>query len=91
MKKKESVLGRGLSSILNDPSNNSLKISEKSNPNYSKISLKKISLNPNQPRTNQTSPDPLRPRKSTQIHPNRPTSAQIGRGRTVSAQISSIE
>ena len=52
MKKKESVLGRGLSSILNDPSNNSLKISEKSNPNYSKISLKKISLNPNQPRTN---------------------------------------
>ena len=37
MKKKESVLGRGLSSILNDPSNNSLKISEKSNPNYSKI------------------------------------------------------
>ncbi len=41
MKKKESVLGRGLSSILNDPSNNSLKISEKSNPNYSKISLKK--------------------------------------------------
>ena len=52
MKKKESVLGRGLSSILNDPSNNSLKISEKLNPNYSKISLKKISLNPNQPRTN---------------------------------------
>ena len=52
MKKKESVLGRGLSSILNDPSNNSLKISERSNPNYSKISLKKISLNPNQPRTN---------------------------------------
>ena len=52
MKKKESVLGRGLSSILNDPSNNSLKISEKSNPKYSKISLKKISLNPNQPRTN---------------------------------------
>ena len=52
MKKKVSVLGRGLSSILNDPSNNSLKISEKSNPNYSKISLKKISLNPNQPRTN---------------------------------------
>ena len=52
MKKKISVLGRGLSSILNDPSNNSLKISEKSNPNYSKISLKKISLNPNQPRTN---------------------------------------
>ena len=42
MKKKESVLGRGLSSILNDPSNNSLKISEKSNPNYSKISLKKF-------------------------------------------------
>ena len=42
MKKKASVLGRGLSSILNDPSNNSLKISEKSNPNYSKISLKKI-------------------------------------------------
>lgn len=52
MKKKASVLGRGLSSILNDPSNNSLKISGKSNPNYSKISLKKISLNPNQPRTN---------------------------------------
>ena len=52
MKKKESVLGRGLSSILNDPSNNSLKISERSNPSYSKISLKKISLNPNQPRTN---------------------------------------
>ena len=52
MKKKESVLGRGLSSILNDPSNNSLKISEKPNPNYSKILLKKISLNPNQPRTN---------------------------------------
>ena len=46
------VLGRGLSSILNDSSNESLKISEKLNPNYSKISLKKISVNPNQPRTN---------------------------------------
>tara|TARA_B100001287_G_scaffold175063_1_gene147564 strand:- start:729 stop:1601 length:873 start_codon:yes stop_codon:yes gene_type:complete len=52
MKKKASVLGRGLSSILNDPSNNSLKISKKLNSSYSKISLKKISLNPNQPRTN---------------------------------------
>lgn len=46
------VLGRGLSSILNDSSNESLKISEKLSPNYSKISLKKISVNPNQPRTN---------------------------------------
>ncbi len=46
------VLGRGLSSILNDSSNKSSKISEKLNPNYSKISLKKISANPNQPRTN---------------------------------------
>ena len=46
------VLGRGLSSILNDSSNESSKISEKLNPNYSKISLKKISVNPNQPRTN---------------------------------------
>ena len=41
MKKKESVLGEGLSSILNDPSNNSLKISERSNPNYSKNFTKK--------------------------------------------------
>lgn len=52
MRKKRTVLGRGLSSILNDSSNESSKISEKLNPNYSKISLKKISVNPNQPRTN---------------------------------------
>ena len=52
MIKKRTVLGRGLSSILNDSSNESSKISEKLNPNYSKISLKKISVNPNQPRTN---------------------------------------
>ena len=52
MRKKRTVLGRGLSSILNDYSNESSKISEKLNPNYSKISLKKISVNPNQPRTN---------------------------------------
>ena len=52
MRKKGTVLGRGLSSILNDSSNKSSKISEKLNPNYSKISLKKISVNPNQPRTN---------------------------------------
>ncbi len=52
MRKKRTVLGRGLSSILNDSSNESSKISEKLNLNYSKISLKKISVNPNQPRTN---------------------------------------
>ena len=52
MRKKRTVLGRGLSSILNDSSNESSKISEKLNPNYSKISVKKISENPNQPRTN---------------------------------------
>ncbi len=52
MLKKRKVLGRGLSSILNDSSNKSSKISEKLNSNYSKISLNKISVNPNQPRTN---------------------------------------
>jgi len=48
---KKRVLGRGLSAILSDDDNNRFEISKKSN-SLNEIEIDKISLNPNQPRTN---------------------------------------
>ena len=48
---KKRVLGRGLSAILSDDDNNRFEISEKSY-SLNEIEIDKISLNPNQPRTN---------------------------------------
>lgn len=48
---KKRVLGRGLSAILSDDDNNRFEISKKSS-SLNEIEIDKISLNPNQPRTN---------------------------------------
>ncbi len=48
---KKRVLGRGLSAILSDDDNNRFEINKKSN-SLNEIEIDKISLNPNQPRTN---------------------------------------
>jgi ParB family chromosome partitioning protein len=48
---KKRVLGRGLSAILSDDDNNRFEISKKSY-SLNEIEINKISLNPNQPRTN---------------------------------------
>ena len=48
---KKRVLGRGLSAILSDDDNNRFEISKKSY-SLNEIEIDKISLNPNQPRTN---------------------------------------
>ena len=48
---KKRVLGRGLSAILSDDDNNRFEISKKSYL-LNEIEIDKISLNPNQPRTN---------------------------------------
>ncbi len=48
---KKRVLGRGLSAILSDDDNNRFEINNKSY-SFNEIEIDKISLNPNQPRTN---------------------------------------
>lgn len=48
---KKRVLGRGLSAILSDDDNNRFEIRKESN-SLNEIEIDKISLNPNQPRTN---------------------------------------
>ena len=51
-KKQKKVLGRGLDALLGDSDNTDLPNGIKSNPNSLQLSLDKIHVNPNQPRTN---------------------------------------
>jgi len=51
-KKQKKVLGRGLDALLGDSENTNFSNDIKSNPNSLQISLDKINVNPNQPRTN---------------------------------------
>ena len=51
-KKQKKVLGRGLDALLGDSDNTDLSNDIKSNPNSLQLSLDKIHVNPNQPRTN---------------------------------------
>ena len=51
-KKQKKVLGRGLDALLGDSDNTNFSNDIKSNPNSLQISLDKIHVNPNQPRTN---------------------------------------
>ena len=51
-KKQKKVLGRGLDALLGDSENTNFSNDIKSNPNSLQISLDKIHVNPNQPRTN---------------------------------------
>ena len=51
-KKQKKVLGRGLDALLGDTDNSSLSIEKKKKTNSIQLSLNKIHVNPNQPRTN---------------------------------------
>ena len=51
-KKQKKVLGRGLDALLGDSSNTDLSNHENRNTNSLQLSLNKIHVNPNQPRTN---------------------------------------
>ena len=51
-KKQKKVLGRGLDALLGDTDNSSLSIEKTKNINSFQLSLNKIHVNPNQPRTN---------------------------------------
>ena len=51
-KKQKKVLGRGLDALLGDTDNSSLSIEKTKNINSFQLSLNKIRVNPNQPRTN---------------------------------------
>ena len=51
-KKQKKVLGRGLDALLGDTDNSNLSIEKKKNSNSIQLSLNKIHVNPNQPRTN---------------------------------------
>ena len=51
-KKQKKVLGRGLDALLGDTDNSSLSIEKIKNINSFQLSLNKIHVNPNQPRTN---------------------------------------
>ena len=51
-KKQKKVLGRGLDALLGDTDNSNLSIEKKKKTNSIQLSLNKIHVNPNQPRTN---------------------------------------
>ena len=51
-KKQKKVLGRGLDALLGDTDNSNLSIEKKIKTNSIQLSLNKIQVNPNQPRTN---------------------------------------
>ena len=51
-KKQKKVLGRGLDALLGDTDNSSLSIEKTKNINSFQLSINKIHVNPNQPRTN---------------------------------------
>ena len=51
-KKQKKVLGRGLDALLGDSSNTDFSNDVKKNTNSLQLSLDKIHVNPNQPRTN---------------------------------------
>ena len=51
-KKQKKVLGRGLDALLGDTDNSDLSIEKKKKTNSLQLSLNKIHVNPNQPRTN---------------------------------------
>ena len=51
-KKQKKVLGRGLDALLGDTDNSNLSIEKKIKTNSIQLSLNKIHVNPNQPRTN---------------------------------------
>ena len=51
-KKQKKVLGRGLDALLGDTDNSDLSIKKTDRINSFQLSLNKIHVNPNQPRTN---------------------------------------
>ena len=51
-KKQKKVLGRGLDALLGDTDSSSLSIGKTKNINSFQLSINKIHVNPNQPRTN---------------------------------------
>ena len=51
-KKQKKVLGRGLDALLGDSDNSDLSVEKKKKINSFQLSLDKIHVNPNQPRTN---------------------------------------
>ena len=51
-KKQKKVLGRGLNALLGDTDNSDLSFKKTNKINSSQLSLNKIHVNPNQPRSN---------------------------------------